>query len=84
MIDFALCHEGQWRDGELPKINGATYIVSQDTRHHAYKIQKDDFDEFLDWVAATFSRDNDPMFGVDFDGQIHEYFDEISVSVREA
>jgi hypothetical protein len=84
MTDFALYHEGQWRDGEMPKISGATYIVSQDTRNHAYRIQKDEYDGFLEWIAGKFSGDNDPMFGVDFDGDISEYLDEIGVSVREA
>ena len=83
MTDFALYHEGQWRDGELPKISGATYIVSHDTRHHAYHIQKDEYDDFLHWVGSKFSSDYDPMFSLDFEGDIDEYLDEIGVSVRE-
>lgn len=83
MTDFALCHKADWRDGQIPKTDGATHVVYQDTRHRAYAIPADEVDEFYEWVASVFSGDNDPMFGADFDGDIHEYLDEIGVSVRE-
>ena len=83
MTNFALYHKADWRDGEMPKAEGATIIVSQDTRHRAYDVPADEVDAFYEWVAAMFSGDNDPMFGADFEGDVHEYLDEIDVSVRE-
>jgi hypothetical protein len=83
MIDFALYHKAEWRDGGMPKTAGATHIVSHDTRHRAYDVPADQVEEFYQWVAFTFSGDNDPMFGVDFKGTVREYLDEIDVSVRE-
>jgi hypothetical protein len=84
MPDFALYHKADWRDGETPKTEGATLVVYQDTRHRAYDVHAHDEGEFLEWVAAMFSGDNDPMYGVDFEGSVHEYLDEIDVSVRDA
>ena len=84
MTDFALYHVADWRDGSMPKVEGATHIVSHDTRHRAYNVPADEIDAFYSWVAYTFSGDNDPLFGEDFTGSVHEYLDEIDVSVREA
>lgn len=84
MTDFALYHVADWRDGGMPKPDGATHIVSHDTRHRAYDVPADEVDDFYEWVAHTFSGDNDPMFGVDFEGTVGEYLDEIDVSVRQA
>ena len=83
MTDFALDHKADWRDGEMPKTEGATHIVSHDTRHRAYDVPADQVEEFYEWVAGVFASDNDPMFGVDFEGTVREYLDEIDVSVRE-
>lgn len=83
MTDFAIYHTADWRDGEMPKTEGATHIVSHDTRNRAYNVPADQVKEFYEWTANVFSGDNDPMLGVDFDGTVHEYLDEIDVSVRE-
>jgi hypothetical protein len=40
-------------------------------------------DERLEVGADAFG-DDDPMLGVDFDGDVDEYLDEIGVTVREA
>jgi len=81
MTDFALYHTADWRNGNAPKTAGATHIVSQDTRHRAYDVPADEVGAFYEWVAMTFSGDNDPFYG-DFEGTIHEYLEEINVSVR--
>lgn len=81
-IDFGFYHVAQWRDGGFPKTNGATHVVSHDTHHHAYKVAAGCENDFLEWVAGVFAGDNDPMFGVDFTGDVREYLDEIDVSIR--
>lgn len=73
-----------WRDGQMPKTEGATHVVYSDTRHRAYNVPNGEYDDFLLWVASTFCGENDPMFGVDFAGSVYDYLDEIDVSVREA
>jgi hypothetical protein len=60
MTDFALNHEGKWRDGEAPKISGATYVVSYDQTNQAYHIDKSDYDDFVEWVADTWQTDYEP------------------------
>lgn len=82
--DFAGDFCGEWRDGEMPKITKHIVIVSHDTRHKAYAVDDDQMDNFKEWVAAHWSGDNDPMYGVDFDGDLDEYLDEIDVSIRQA
>jgi hypothetical protein len=80
MTDFALCHEGTWRDGEAPKLSGATYVVHHDQRSRAYHIERFQFAEFLDWVAIQWEIDRDPR-GDDEPAQ--DYLDRIGVTVRE-
>ena len=48
MTDFALYHEGKWRNGEASKISGATYVVSYDQSNQAYHIDKSDYDDFVE------------------------------------
>jgi len=83
MTDFSIYHKGNWRDGQVPKTDGATHVVYSDTRHYAYDVPPDEVGDFLEWVADTFPTDNDPMYGVAFDGSVQEYLDFIDVSVRE-
>ena len=58
MTDFALYHEGKWRDGEASKISGATYVVSYDTTNQAYHIDKSDYDDFVEWVALNWQTES--------------------------
>lgn len=81
MTDFALNHEGQWRDGEMPKITAATYIVNYDQKNTAYHIQKSDYEDFIEWVAVTWETDYKPR---EDDEEASEYLDRIGASVREA
>lgn len=81
MTDFALYHEGSWKDGQIPKINGATYIVSYDQTNNAYHIEKDEYDDFIEWVAIRWERDCEPR---DDDEEASGYLDRIGCSVREA
>lgn len=83
MTNFALCYKAIWRNGEVPETKGATHIVTHDTRCLAYDVPADEIDAFREWIAQVFSGDDDPMFGVDFDGSIEEYLDEIDVSICE-
>ena len=80
MTDFALNHEGKWRDGEAPKISGATYVVSYDQTNHAYHIKKSDYDQFVEWVAENWETDSDPRDDYE---DASDYLDRISCSVRE-
>ena len=83
-LDFAPCYVADWRDGEMPKTDGATHVVSHDTRHHAYCVPARQVEKFYRWVADTFCGDNDPLFDEElFDGSVLGYLDEIDVSVRE-
>lgn len=79
---FGVCCVGHWRDGGMPKTDGATHIVSRDTHHHAYNIPAECENDFLTWAAGVFAGDNDPMFDADFAGTIWDYFDEIDVNIR--
>ena len=76
-------HRADWRDGAVPKTEGATHIVSHDTRHRAYDVPADQVEEFIEWLAYVLSGDNDPMFDVDFRGTVRDYLEEIDVTVRE-
>ena len=80
MTDFALYHKGTWRDGELPKISGATYVVNYDQRNRAYHIQKDEYDEFIEWVAQNWEIDRTPREDNEDAG---DYLERIDVLVRE-
>lgn len=80
MTDFALYHEGNWRDGEMPKISGATYIVNYDQRNRAYYVQKDEYEDFIEWVAQNWEIDRDPR---EDDEEAGDYLDRIGVSIRE-
>ena len=80
MTDFALYFEGKWRDGQLPKIKGATYIVSYDQTNTAYHIEKDKYDDFIEWVAVQWETG-------DLRGEEEEaadYLDRIGCVVKEA
>ena len=78
--DFALYHEGTWRAGEMPKVSGATYVVAYDTRYRAYHIQKDEYEEFIEWVAQNWEIDRAPREDGEEAG---DYLERIDVSVRE-
>lgn len=82
--DFAMDFCGEWRDGEMPKITKKVMLVSHDQTTKSYAVDADQMDNFKEWVAGLWASDNDPMFGVDFDGDVDEYLDEIGVNVREA
>ena len=70
MTDFALNHEGKWRDGEASKISGATYVVSYDQTNQAYHIDKSDYDDFVEWVAVNWETDYKPR---DEDEEAEDY-----------
>lgn len=80
MTDFALYNEGSWKDGQMPSISGATYVVHYDTTSRAYHIQKDDYDDFIEWVARKWEIDRAPR---NEDEEASEYLDRIGVSIRE-
>jgi len=80
--DFALYHVADWRDGEMPKTDGATHVVSHDTRHHAYNIPAGLEDDLAEWAAGIFGGDNDRIFACDYAGTIWDYLDEIGVNIR--
>ena len=80
MTDFALNHEGKWRDGEASKISGATYVVSYDQTNQAYHIDKSDYDDFVEWVAVTWETDYNPR---DEDEEAEDYLERIDCSIRE-
>jgi len=73
-------HVADWREGETPKDDGATYVVTRDSRHYSYAIDSCDEVDFYEWVALTFSSDNDPIFDDYFDTK--EYLTEIGVYIR--
>jgi len=80
MTDFALYHEGKWRDGEMPKISGATYIVNYDQTNQAYHIKKSDYDDFIEWVASNWETDYTQR---DENEDASDYLDRLGCSVRE-
>jgi len=79
MTDFALNHEGKWRDGEAPKISGATYVVSYDQTNQAYHIDKSDYDDFVEWVADTWQTDYEPR---EEDEEAEDYLERRCINVR--
>lgn len=80
MTDFGLYHEGTWRDGEAAKISGATYVVNFDQRNRAYHIGRDQYDDFVEWVAQTWETDIRPR---EDDEDAADYLDRIGCSIRE-
>ena len=80
MTNFALNHEGKWRDGEASKISGATYVVSYDQSNQAYHIDKSDYDDFVEWVAETWQIDTNPR---EEDEEAEDYLERIDCSIRE-
>lgn len=81
MTDFAIYHEGSWRDGQPSKISGATYIVSYDTWKRAYHIQREDYDSFIWWVAQVLGDDERHLQD---DEEPDEFLERIGATVREA
>lgn len=81
MTDFSLYNEGMWRDGEIRAVSGVTYIVNWDTRNYAYHIQRDDYDDFILWLAKLFEDDERHW---EDDEDPNDYLDRIGATVREA
>ena len=79
-IDYALYHEGSWKDGALSKISGATYIVSYDQTNTAYHIDKDDYDDFIEWVAIQWHQDYEARGD---DEEADDYLERLGCTVRQ-
>lgn len=82
MTDFALYHVGDWRNGEAPKLRTATYVVNYDQRNRAYQIDRDQYDDFIQWVAEKWELENEPH-DTDAGETCADYLDRIGVSIRE-
>lgn len=80
MTDFSMYHTGDWRDGEIPKVNTSIVVVNYDTRNRAYAVPKDELDEFSEWVAQKWEIDRDPR---EEDEEAGDYLDRIGVSIRD-
>ena len=87
MTDFALYHEGSWRDGEIPKITARIYVVSYDTRHDAYVVQNKKYAEFLEWLASIYQDMGAGERQIDEYGEYEDaedFLERIEVNVYEA
>lgn len=79
MTDFSMYYTSDWRSGQMPKSKGA--IVSHDTRHFCYDIAHEDQNEFLEWVAITWSNDR-RFFGEIEQETAQEFLDRADIQVR--
>lgn len=68
MVDqFAYFHVNQWKAGEYPEwdypVNSFEVLraVVHDQTTHLYTVEKDELDNFAEWVAMTWACENEPQ-----------------------
>jgi hypothetical protein len=87
MIDFASKHITRWKDGAFFDYSdalddGRVVIVWYDQTNDAYRVDADQHDDFLEFVAIHWARDNEPQ-EIAADETDADYLDRIGVSILE-
>lgn len=77
-----------WKDGQMPRAAAGNVVVNYDQTNHAYEIDDDDMDDFIEWVADNWQSDYDPreFVTVGSDDMVaesaQEYLDRRGISIR--